>query len=106
MAIVIYYLWVRNSGAAQLGALAGVVPVIAVGLGFLGLDSSQRLLHSRDWCPGLKTQVAGTPQASFSFFVVQPHSLSSMGFGDTGHLRGGSGFQSHLSHEREPGKRF
>ena len=32
MAIIMYYLWVRNSGAPQLGLLAGVMRVVAVEL--------------------------------------------------------------------------
>lgn len=32
IAIIMYYLWVRNSGAPQLGLLAGVMHVVAVEL--------------------------------------------------------------------------
>lgn len=73
-------MWVRNSGAAQLGILAGVVHVSAVGLG-LELDSSLWLLHS-NLVPGLEDPSSWDLSSTFLSLGGLATHLPSMGFGD------------------------
>lgn len=67
-AVVICYLWVRNSGAAQLVVPASTVYEVAVGHLGLPPDSSQWLLHvGRSLVYGLEDSSSCDSRASSSF---------------------------------------